>query len=175
MGKIGCNLKRKCPHVLCFFWTLPIFTLHMNWAWTSKSHPIRILEVILHHLFWCRKHTAYLCMCVSLCCVLLLYNNTAYVNGNFVVCKHFKCQLLRLLTFIILNSHFRVILALLSGNKISRFLPHTSVNSLTHTTHIAYNFFRPSCVCLLHPSGIQSSGGVRAEAGEEERERIQRR
>lgn len=59
----------------------------------------------------------YLCMCVSLCCVLLLYNNTAYVNGNFVVCKHFKCQLLRPLTFIILNSYFSVILALYRATK----------------------------------------------------------
>lgn len=48
---------------------------------------------------------------------LLLYNNTAYVNGNFVVCKHFKCQLLRLLTFIILRSHSAVILALYQATK----------------------------------------------------------
>lgn len=61
----------------------------------------------------------------------------------------------------------------LSGNRISCFLPHISVNSLTHTTNIAYNFLNPSCVCLLNPSGIQPSRGVKGEGkGEEKRMNI---
>lgn len=103
-----------------------------------------------------------LCMCVSLCCALLLYNNTAYVNGNFVVCKHFKCQLSGFLTFVIFRSHFAAILVLYQATK---FLPHSSINSLTHITHVCMQLLQAQ-QCVPSPSFRNSFKCGGREGGE---------
>lgn len=107
-----------------------------------------------------------ICVCVSLYVVSYCFIITLLMLMEILwFVNILNVSLLRLLSVYYTPFPFLCYPCPLSGNRISCFLPHTSVNSLTHTTNIAYNSLNPQLCVPSVSFRIQPSRGVRRRKG----------